>query len=80
MTAVLLAKFAGVVAVAPIFSLLGAISAVLGGWCGELYMKAQMPVKREQSKARAPILGHLGTTLAGLGTWTSTLLQICDGC
>ncbi|KAI0758152.1 P-loop containing nucleoside triphosphate hydrolase protein [Fomes fomentarius] len=29
-------------------------------------MKAQMPVKREQSKARAPILGHLGTTLSGL--------------
>ncbi|RPD55086.1 multidrug resistance-associated ABC transporter [Lentinus tigrinus ALCF2SS1-6] len=62
----LLIMFAAIVTVAPIFSVVGAISAVLGGWWGQIYLKAQLPVKREMSRTRAPILGHLSTTLSGL--------------
>ena len=60
-------KFVAIVVVSPIFTLPGAIFAVFGGWCGQMYMKAQLPVKREQSNARAPILGHLGATITGIG-------------
>ncbi|RPD67396.1 P-loop containing nucleoside triphosphate hydrolase protein [Lentinus tigrinus ALCF2SS1-6] len=67
-TAAILMSLAGIVWVAPIFSAIGIISATLGGWWGQVYLKAQLPVKREMSNTRAPILGHLGATLTGLVT------------
>ena len=56
-----------IIYVAPIFSVMGVISAALGGWWGQIYLRAQLPVKREMSNTRAPIIGHLSATLAGLG-------------
>ncbi|KAF9808291.1 hypothetical protein IEO21_07904 [Rhodonia placenta] len=38
----------------------------LGGWIGQLYMKAQLSVKREKSTAQAPVLGLFGAAFAGL--------------
>jgi hypothetical protein len=35
--------------------------------CAHLYINAQLPVKRNMSNDRAPILGHLSTTLNGIG-------------
>ncbi|KZS96543.1 hypothetical protein SISNIDRAFT_451288 [Sistotremastrum niveocremeum HHB9708] len=47
--------------------LLPAIGILLVGLgCGHVYMKAQLPVKRLMSNARAPLLGHMGATLHGI--------------
>ena len=62
----MLAKFLAVVTFSPIFTIPGAVIAVIGGWCGQIYMKAQLSVKREMSNARAPVLGHFGAAIAGL--------------
>ena len=46
----------------------GVIITGLGVWLGQIYMKAQLAVKREMSNARAPVLGHFGAAVAGLST------------
>jgi len=50
-----------------IFIIPGVIVAILGGWCGQIYIKAQLSVKREMSNARSPVLGHFGAAISGLG-------------
>ena len=60
-------SFFAIILVSPVFTIPGAMFTVLGGWCGQMYMRAQLPVKREQSVARAPILGHLAATVSGIG-------------
>ena len=42
--------------------------ALLGVWLGQVYMKAQLSVKREMSNAKAPVLGMLGGAISGLRT------------
>ncbi|OCH83833.1 P-loop containing nucleoside triphosphate hydrolase protein [Obba rivulosa] len=59
-------RFFVVVAFSPVFSIPGAIIAGLGGWCGQIYLKAQLCVKREMSNAKAPVIGHFGAAVAGL--------------
>ncbi|KAJ7935214.1 multidrug resistance-associated ABC transporter [Mycena leptocephala] len=51
-------KFATVVLFSPAFLVPGLLITLLGGFFGQLFMKAQLPVKREMSNARAPILGQ----------------------
>ena len=62
----MLMKLGVVVLISPIFLLPGAFIGALGAWVGELYMKAQLAVKRERSNAKAPVLGHFGAAFAGL--------------
>ena len=57
-----------VVIVAPIFTAVVAVFGIISGLYARAYMKAQLPVKREQSKTRAPLIGHLSSTVASLGT------------
>ncbi|KAH0838658.1 P-loop containing nucleoside triphosphate hydrolase protein [Lanmaoa asiatica] len=66
LTITMLVKFAAVVYLAPPFALPGLIVAIVGGWCGQVYMKAELSVKRELSNAKAPMLAHLDAALAGL--------------
>jgi hypothetical protein len=66
MTCSMFIKFCAVVALTPIFLIPGVVIAVLGGWCGQIYMRAQLSVKREMSNARSPVLGHFGAAVAGL--------------
>ena len=66
MTISMLIKFASVIVISPSVLLPGLIISVLGAWCGQLYIKAQLSVKREMSNARAPVLGHFGAAVAGL--------------
>jgi hypothetical protein len=40
---------------------------MLGIWCAQVYIKAQLCVKREMSNARSPVLGHFGAAVAGIG-------------
>ncbi|KAJ4476620.1 hypothetical protein J3R30DRAFT_3759412 [Lentinula aciculospora] len=59
-------KYTAVVVITPIFFCPGVIVAFLGALCGQVYIKAQLSVKREMSNARAPVLGHFGAAIAGL--------------
>lgn len=65
----MLCKLAAVVIMSPVFLIPGALVALIGGWLGQIYMKAQLSVKREMSNARAPVLGHFGAAIAGLSTF-----------
>ncbi|KAI9438180.1 hypothetical protein H4582DRAFT_2111639 [Lactarius indigo] len=62
----ILIKFATVVFLTPVFVVPGVAIAVLGAWFGQVYMKAQIAIKREMSNAKAPVLGHFGAAVAGL--------------
>ncbi|EKM60769.1 uncharacterized protein PHACADRAFT_246884 [Phanerochaete carnosa HHB-10118-sp] len=66
MTISMLIKFMSVIIISPTFLLPGMVISVLGAWCGQVYIKAQLAVKREMSNARAPVLGHFGAAVAGL--------------
>ncbi|KAJ6574692.1 hypothetical protein B0H19DRAFT_1371649 [Mycena capillaripes] len=59
-------KFVAVILFTPLFFIPGVLVGVLGGWCGQIYIAAQLSVKREMSNAKAPVLGHFGAAIAGL--------------
>ncbi|KAF5356102.1 hypothetical protein D9756_004037 [Leucocoprinus leucothites] len=59
-------KLGAVVLMTPIFLIPGMIVGAIGGWIGQIYMAAQMSVKREMSNAKAPVVGHFGAAIAGL--------------
>ncbi|KAE9395907.1 P-loop containing nucleoside triphosphate hydrolase protein [Gymnopus androsaceus JB14] len=66
LSAMMILKYTAVVIITPIFVIPGVLVAVLGAACGQVYIKAQLSVKREMSNARAPVLGHFGAAIAGL--------------
>lgn len=87
-TVTMIAKLIAVVLMTPIFLLAGAIVFMIGGFCGQIYIKAQLSVKRELSNARAPVLAHFGATISGLPSiraygvqerFKSTSMQRLDG-
>lgn len=63
----LFTKLVAVIVVSPIFSIPGLFVVLVGAWFGHVFMRAQRPLKREQSNAKAPVLGHFGSTISGLG-------------
>ncbi|KAF8201224.1 P-loop containing nucleoside triphosphate hydrolase protein [Mycena galopus ATCC 62051] len=56
LTSSMLIKFGAVVLFTPVFFGPAIALFALGGWCGRIYMAAQLSVKREMSNARAPVL------------------------
>ena len=60
-------KLAAVIIFVPVFVLPGIAVFVVGRFCGQLYIKAQLSVKREMSNRRSPVLAHFGAAIAGLG-------------
>ncbi|KAJ7132157.1 multidrug resistance-associated ABC transporter [Mycena epipterygia] len=62
----MLTRFGVVLLYAPAFFVPGLLVGSLGAWVGQIYTSAQLPVKRLRSNAHAPVLGHLGTAIAGL--------------
>ncbi|KAF7369374.1 ATP-binding cassette transporter [Mycena venus] len=62
----MLVKFAAVILFTPLFFVPGVLVGALGGWCGQIYIAAQLGVKREMSNTQAPVLGHFGAAIAGL--------------
>jgi hypothetical protein len=52
---------------APTVGILGLLVFVLGAILGNVYIKSQLPVKREMSKAKAPLIAHFGAAVEGLG-------------
>ncbi|KAF8608398.1 hypothetical protein BDV93DRAFT_519443 [Ceratobasidium sp. AG-I] len=65
-TIALLLRFIAVIAFSPIFTLPGILIFVIGFWIGQLYIAAQLSVKREMSNARSPLFSHFGAALAGI--------------
>ncbi|KIK52113.1 hypothetical protein GYMLUDRAFT_251467 [Collybiopsis luxurians FD-317 M1] len=59
-------KFLAVIILTPAFLLPATFIGLFGAWCGNVYIHAQLPVKREMSNAKAPVLGHFGAAMAGL--------------
>ncbi|THV04763.1 P-loop containing nucleoside triphosphate hydrolase protein [Dendrothele bispora CBS 962.96] len=66
MTFMMIGSFLAVIIYSPAFIGPALIIAFLGLFCGNVYVKAQLPVKRIQSNAKAPVLGHFGAAIAGL--------------
>jgi uncharacterized membrane protein YdcZ (DUF606 family) len=78
----MITKLGVVVLYAPTFLLPSILVAVVGGWLGTIYLKAQLSVKREMSNTKAPVLGVLGSAISGLGKehfcnshWPETLIK-----
>ncbi|KAF8830087.1 hypothetical protein HHX47_DHR2000412 [Lentinula edodes] len=59
-------KFLAVIILTPAFIFPAVFVGLFGAWCGNIYIKAQLPVKREMSNAKAPVLGHFGAAMTGL--------------
>ncbi|KAI0633979.1 P-loop containing nucleoside triphosphate hydrolase protein [Trametes polyzona] len=62
----MLLKMAAVVLFSPIFIIPAIMVAVAGGACGNVFMKAQLSVKRELSNSKAPVLSHFGAAISGI--------------
>lgn len=45
-----------------------------GGTLGNIYIKAQLSVKRELSKAKAPVVAHFGAAVEGIGMFRSSIM------
>ena len=67
LTICMLVRLIGPVIFTPAFLLPGLLVAGLGVYIGNIYLKAQMSVKREMSNARSPVLAHFGAAINGLG-------------
>lgn len=74
----LLIKLAVVVMFTPIFLLPAVFIAVLGAYLGNVYIRAQLSIKREMSNAKAPVLGVFGSAVAGLSTLEPTVSHHTD--
>jgi len=63
----------------PTFLLPGVVVFVLGYIAGQLYIKAQLSVKREMSNHRSPVLSHFGAAIAGISqSRTFYHYDVCD--
>lgn len=69
-TMYMLVKLIAVLVFTPIWIIPSVLVAVVGAWIGNIYINAQLPVKREMSNARSPVLAHFGAALSGLGEYT----------
>ncbi|CAE6498063.1 unnamed protein product, partial [Rhizoctonia solani] len=65
-TIMLLSRFISVIVFSPIFTIPGAAVFVIGLWIGQIYITAQLSVKREMSNARSPLFSHFGAALQGI--------------
>ncbi|PBK97861.1 P-loop containing nucleoside triphosphate hydrolase protein [Armillaria gallica] len=62
----LIIQFGSIILFSPAFIFPGVMLTCLGGVFGQLYMKAQLPVKRCNANAKSPLLGHFGAAISGL--------------
>jgi hypothetical protein len=64
----MIVKLAAVVYMTPVFAIPGLTIGGLGAWFGNLYIKAQLSVKREMTNSRSPVFSHFNAAIAGLRT------------
>lgn len=58
LTMAMLMKISVIVLMTPIFMIPSFIVGALGRWIGQIYLAAQLSVKREMSNAKAPVVGQ----------------------
>lgn len=63
----MLVHIGAILIISPIFSIPGAVVLLVGTWLGNVYMRAQLPVKRQSSNTRSPVLAHFSSAIGGLG-------------
>ncbi|KZT60636.1 hypothetical protein CALCODRAFT_492173 [Calocera cornea HHB12733] len=66
MTVSLVMKFVVIIVISPIFSIPGAFILIVGLALGQVYIAAQMCVKRLRSNWRSPLYNHLNAAVTGL--------------
>lgn len=76
LTFTMILKLFAIVTLSPVFLFPAIFVAVFGIWVGRIYMKAQMPIKREMSNAKAPILAQYATSLVSLSNIHLTAFQL----
>ncbi|KAJ7288436.1 P-loop containing nucleoside triphosphate hydrolase protein [Mycena rebaudengoi] len=62
----MLAKFSAIVILSPAFLFPGAAIALLSFFTGRVYITAQLPIQRQMSAARSPLLAHFSAAISGL--------------
>ncbi|KAG8864769.1 hypothetical protein FRB96_003355 [Tulasnella sp. 330] len=62
----MIGKVCAIVIFSPIFFIPGVLVAAIGKYIGNIYMMAQLSVKREMSNAKSPVYSHFGAAVAGL--------------
>lgn len=65
-TDMLIIRLFAILLTAPLFLIAGVAIFIVGGACGQLYIQAQLSVKREMSNAKSPVLSHFGAAITGL--------------
>ncbi|KZV64707.1 P-loop containing nucleoside triphosphate hydrolase protein [Peniophora sp. CONT] len=65
-SAQLITQLVAIAVITPAVIFPGAAIFLLGALLGRVYMNAQLPVKREMSNRKAPVLGHFGAAVTGL--------------
>uniref|UniRef100_A0A0W0FUG8 Atp-binding cassette transporter n=1 Tax=Moniliophthora roreri TaxID=221103 RepID=A0A0W0FUG8_MONRR len=68
LTVTMLFRIGSILVIIPAFVLPCLIITALGIMCGMIYLKAQVPVKREMSNSKAPVLGHINAAFADLAS------------
>lgn len=58
----MMVQLSAVLVITPVFIGPGILVFVTGAWVGQIYMKAQLSVKREMSNAKSPVLGQYETS------------------
>lgn len=66
-TAVIVLRFITIIVMSPLYFIPSLVISLVVAWVGQIYIKAQLAVKREMSNARSPILGHFGAAVTGIG-------------
>ncbi|KAK7681700.1 hypothetical protein QCA50_015047 [Cerrena zonata] len=62
----IISKFLAVIVVSPFSISPGVVMIIAGVALGNIYIKAGLPLKREGSNAKAPVLGHFSAAISGL--------------
>ncbi|KIJ48473.1 hypothetical protein M422DRAFT_247818 [Sphaerobolus stellatus SS14] len=65
-TVLIIVRFFAIIILTPIFGFMGLVVMGLGIMLGHLYIRARLSVKREQDKAKSPVMGHFQGTIEGI--------------
>ncbi|KAG5644694.1 hypothetical protein DXG03_007917 [Asterophora parasitica] len=63
---ILIVDFLAIMFYTPVVGLFGLVIVAVGACVGDVYMKSQLAVKREMSKAKAPVMAHFGASIEGI--------------
>ncbi|KAF5375060.1 hypothetical protein D9758_000106 [Tetrapyrgos nigripes] len=59
-------RFFAIIIISPIFFIPAGVLIIIGCWISQIYMTAQLGIKREMENRRALVLAHFGAAISGL--------------